>query len=188
MKHCMQSKYSYISTIHPPGPPPSYDDSCRDGGSNFDIFKTLGCIQSGLDEVIELLEPDPPDVPKIQSIFDNLGTLANNLKEEEDADDDKISTDENEKKTKKSGTKSRITSEKSDSSISVTSSGLKSASLRSSSHLITAHTALSSSTAVFSTEVAGLDRRPFFDYEESEDSESDIPDQAAMAFFGDILS
>ena len=35
-----------------------------------------------------LLGAEPLDVPEIQTIFHNLGALANNLEEEEDDDDD----------------------------------------------------------------------------------------------------
>ncbi|KAL9137351.1 MAG: hypothetical protein Q9175_001451 [Cornicularia normoerica] len=167
--------FELFKDVNPPGFPPSYDGSCLDGASILNnIFKVLGCLKSGLDKVIELLGIEPPDVPKIEIIFDNLGNLANNLKKEED-----------DTKTQSSRIKSSSTSFSS--IFSVSSSASASTSSRMSSEIPKTFT-LSSSSTVSSTAVAGLDPSPIFDYNQSDDSGPDISDQAMMAFFGDLLS
>ncbi|CAF9924084.1 hypothetical protein IMSHALPRED_006093 [Imshaugia aleurites] len=187
--------------LKPPDPPPSYEDSCLHGASIFDILEDLGCLKSGFEEVISLLEAEPPDVPEIQTVFGNLGDLANNLKEEEDDDDDddQTRTDENPTKTQTSAAKSssipssstvsassRMSSGTPKSSISITSGTLTIASSRlSSSRFTTASSTLSSSSALFSTALAGLDMSPIFDYGPSD---PDVSDEDALAFFGDLLS
>ena len=86
---------NFLKDIDPPDPLPSYDDACLDGASIINIFKDLGCLKGGFDEVISDLKNEPPDVTNIQTIFDNIGKLAKNLeKEEEDDDDVEISTSE----------------------------------------------------------------------------------------------
>ena len=57
--------------IHPPGPP-SYEEACL----RLDIFKDLGCLKGAFDEIIADLQDEPPDLPKIQTTFDNIGELA----------------------------------------------------------------------------------------------------------------
>ena len=151
-----------LEDIHPPGPPPSYEDACLDGGSIFDIFKDLGCLKGSFDEVIADLEDDSPDIPKIQVIFDNIGKLAENLEEEEDDDDDKTASATDGSSASRSST------------LSMTSS---------------ATSRVSSSTATASMTMQPIDKKPFADPDPSDNSGTpDIADQAFMAFLGDVLS
>ena len=150
-----------LEDIHPPGPPPSYEDSCLDGGSIFDIFKDLGCLKGGFDEVIADLEDDTPDIPKIQIIFDNIGKLAENLEEEEEDDDEKTTATDG-------------------SSASRTSTPSMTSSVSS---------RVSSSTATASMTLQPIDKNPFADPDPSDNSGTpNIADQAFMAFLGDVLS
>ena len=150
-----------LEDIHPPGPPPSYEDSCLDGGSIFDIFKDLGCLKGGFDEVIADLEDDTPDIPKIQIIFDNIGKLAENLEEEEEEEE-----------------KTASATDGSSTPMSSTPSMTSSASSR-----------VSSSSSTASMSMQPIDKNPFADPDPSSNSDNPgIADQAFMAFLGDVLS
>ena len=150
-----------LEDIHPPGPPPSYEDACLDGASIFDIFKDLACLKGGLDEVIAGLEDDSPDIPKIQVIVDNIGKLAENLEEEEDDDDDKTAS----------------ATDGSSTSMSSRPSMTSNASSR-----------VSSSTSTASVTMQPIDKHPFADPDTSDSDIPGIADQAFMAFLGDVLS
>ena len=150
-----------LDDIHPPDPPPSYEDSCLDGASIFDIFKDLGCLKGGFDEIIPDLEDDSPDIPKIQVIFDNIGKLAKNLEEEEEEEEETTSATDG-----------------SSASRSSTPSMTSSVSSR-----------VSSSSATASMTMQPIDKNPFVDPEPSDNSSTpDIADQAFMALLGDVLS
>lgn len=169
---------SFLEDIDPPDPPPSYEDACLDGASIFDIFKDLGCLKGGFDEVISDLGDEPPDINKIQTIFDNIGNLAKNLeKEEEDDDDDETSTSKATSQASK--TQDSATQGSSTSMRSITPSMTSAVSSRVLS---------SASTATASMQPFDIDQYPIADPDTSNYSTPDISDQALMAFLGNILS
>ena len=167
----------FLEDLDPPDPPPSYEDSCLDGASILNIFKDLGCLKGGFDEVKSDLEDEPPDLIKIQTIFDNIGKLAKNLEEDEDDDEDETSTgkaNSQDSKTQDSATRRPSTLTHSI-AFSITSVA--------SSRVFT-----SSSTVAASTQPLDIDLNPIADLDTSNYSTPDISDQALMVFLGDILS
>lgn len=166
--------FNLLEDEHPPGPPPSYEEACLDGASIFDPVKLLGCLKSGFDDVIDYLEDEPPDMTRIETIFDNIGKLAENLEKEEDDDDDETSTSETDSQasqTQDSATKG------SSASVSTTLSMTTTASSRMSSSILTGTTTMDP-----------IDTSPIADPDTSNYSAPDIAGQAFMAFLGDVLS
>lgn len=158
---------------HPPGPPPLYEEACLDGASNFDIFKVLGCLKGGFDEVIRNLKDEPPDLTKIQTIFDNIGKLAENFKKEE--------IDDNETSTSETNSQSFKTQ---DSATKVSSNSM----IITSSITSTTSSSVSSSTYTEHITMEPVDTHAFIDFEMSEYNAPDVGDQAFMAYLADILS
>ena len=158
---------------HPPGPPPLYEEACLDGASIFDIFKVLGCLKGGFDEVIRDLEDEPPDLTKIQTIFDNIGKLAENFQKEEN-DDNETSTSE----TNSQSSMNQDSATKGSSNSMIITSSVTS----------TASSSVSSSTYTEKVTMEPVDTHVFIDFEMSEYNAPDVGDQAFMAYLADILS